>query len=203
MAGLLEKRREDREEGEIPTAGMADIAFLLLIFFLVTTTINVDTGIGMTLPPKLDPEQKPPPVKQRNLFKVLVNAQGELLIEEEPARIGQLRSRVKKHVQNYGENPELSESPDDAVISIKTDAKTPYKTYINVLDEVWMAYREIWDKMARTGQIPVTGEAVEGFGGKTYDSYQEYRNTLDPEDENKIREAFKAQISIAEPDPGS
>lgn len=200
MAGLLEKRRQDREEGEIPTAGMADIAFLLLIFFLVTTTINVDTGIGMTLPPKLDPNQKPPPVKERNLFKILVNAQGELLVEEEPANINQLRSRVKKHVLNYGENPDLSESPDDAVISIKTDAKTPYETYINVLDEVWMSYREIWEQMARTGQTP-QGDPV-GLGGKTYESYQEYRNSLDPQDKNKIREAFKAQISIAEPDTG-
>jgi biopolymer transport protein ExbD len=199
MAGLLEERREDREEAEIPTAGMADIAFLLLIFFLVTTTINVDTGIGMTLPPKLDPEQKPPPVKERNLFKILVNAQGELLIEEEPARIPQLRDRVKKHVLNYGQDPNLADSPKKAVISIKTDSQTPYETYITVLDEVWMAYREIWDRIARTGQTP-QGESV-GLG-QTYSSYQEYYNTLEPNEDNKIRDAFGAQISIAEPDTG-
>jgi biopolymer transport protein ExbD len=198
MAGLLEQRREDREGGEIPTAGMADIAFLLLIFFLVTTTINVDTGIGMTLPPKLK-DQKPPPVKDRNMFKVLVNAQGELLVEEEPASINQLRERVKKHVTNYGNEPDLSESPSDAVISIKTDAKTPYDTYIKVLDEVWMAYREIWDQIARTGQTP-GGESV-GLG-KTYSSYREYYNSLEPSDDNVIRDAFGAQISIAEPDTG-
>ena len=57
MAGLLDKRRSKREDAETPTSSMADIAFLLLIFFLVTTTINVDTGIGMTLPPKLDQER--------------------------------------------------------------------------------------------------------------------------------------------------
>jgi biopolymer transport protein ExbD len=199
MPGLLDERREDRDEAEIPTAGMADIAFLLLIFFLVTTTINVDTGIGMTLPPKLDPNQKPPPVKERNLFKILVNAQGELLVEEEPASIGQLRQRVKNHVTNYGENPDLAVSPDKAVISIKTDAQTPYDTYIEVLDEVWMAYREIWDSIARSGQTP-RGESV-GLS-QTYSSYQEYYNTLDPGDDNKIRDAFGAQISIAEPDTG-
>jgi biopolymer transport protein ExbD len=199
MAGLLDERRESREGGEIPTAGMADIAFLLLIFFLVTTTINVDTGIGMTLPPKLDQNQKPPPVKERNLFKILVNAQGELLVEEEPASIGQLRQRVKNHVTNYGNNPDLAVSPDKAVISIKTDAATPYNTYIEVLDEVWMAYREIWDSIARSGQTP-QGESV-GLE-KTYSSYQEYYNTLDPGDDNKIRDAFGAQISIAEPDTG-
>lgn len=198
MAGLLEERREDREGAEIPTAGMADIAFLLLIFFLVTTTINVDTGIGMTLPPKLQ-DQEPPPVKDRNMFKVLVNAQGELLVEEEQASIEQLRDRVKRHVTNYGEEPDLAESPSDAVISIKTDAQTPYNTYIRVLDEVWMAYREIWDQIARTGQTP-RGEPV-GLD-QTYSSYREYYNTLEPGQENVIREAFGAQISIAEPDTG-
>jgi biopolymer transport protein ExbD len=198
MAGLLEQRREDREGGEIPTAGMADIAFLLLIFFLVTTTINVDTGIGMTLPPKLQ-DQQPPPVKDRNLFKVLVNAQGELLVEEEQASIGQLRDRVKRHVTNFGDDPDLSVSPDKAVISIKTDTQTPYDTYIEVLDEVWMAYREIWDQIARTGQTP-RGESV-GLD-QTYSSYREYYNTLEPSDDNLIRDAFGAQISIAEPDTG-
>ena len=198
MPGLLDERREDRDEAEIPTAGMADIAFLLLIFFLVTTTINVDTGIGMTLPPKLDPNQQPPPVKERNLFKILVNAQGELLVEEEPANMGQLRQRVKNHVTNYGENPDLAVSPDKAVISIKTDAATPYNTYVEVLDEVWMAYREIWNQIARTGQTPQGDQVL----NQTYDSYEAYRSTLEPQEENQIREAFKAQISIAEPDTG-
>jgi len=200
MAGLLEKRRNDRDEADIPTAGMADIAFLLLIFFLLVTTINVDTGIGMTLPPKLE-DQEPPPVKDRNLFKVLVNAQGELLVEEEEARISQLRQRVKRHVLNYGEDPSLSVRPDKAVISIKTDSQTPYNTYIEVLDEVWMAYREIWDQIARTGTLP--GPEGEQVLTETYDSYQAYRSTLGPEDDNKIRDAFGAQISIAEPDTGN
>lgn len=199
MPGLLDERRSDREdEAEIPTAGMADVAFLLLIFFLLVTTINVDTGIGMTLPPVLEDEE-PPPVKDRNLFKILVNAQGELLVEEEQARIGQLRERVKRHVTNFGEDPDLSDSPDDAVISIKTDAKTPYDTYIQVLDEVWMAYREIWNGIARTGQTP-SGDQV-GLD-QTYDDYLEYYNSLEPGEDNVIRDAFGAQISIAEPDTG-
>jgi biopolymer transport protein ExbD len=201
MPGLLDKRREDREEASIPTAGMADIAFLLLIFFLVTTTINVDTGIGMTLPPKLKPEQKPPPVKERNLMNVLVNASGDVLIEEERASIAEIRDRVKKHILNYGENPDLSASPDDAVISIKTDAQTPYSTYIETLDEVWMAYREIWDQIARTNQLPGPEGGAAGLD-QTYESYREYYNQLGPEEDNKIRDVFGAQISIAEPDTG-
>ncbi len=201
MAGLLDKRREDREEASIPTAGMADIAFLLLIFFLVTTTINVDTGIGMTLPPKLKPEQKPPPVKERNLMKILVNAQGDVLVEEERARVAQIRDRVKKHVLNYGQDADLADSPDDAVISIKTDAQTPYSTYIEVLDEVWMSYREIWDQIARTNRLPGPEGGTAGLD-QTYSSYREYYNSLGPEQDNKIRDAFGAQISIAEPDTG-
>lgn len=199
MAGLLDERREDREEAEVPTAGLADIAFLLLIFFLVTTTINVDTGIGMTLPPVLE-DQEPPPVKDRNLFKILVDAKGRLLVEEEEMSIGQLRKRVKNHVTNYGDDSDLAVSPSKAVISIKTDAKTPYDTYVEVLDEVWMAYREIWNQIARTGQTP-RGEPVDL--PKTYSSYQEYYNSLEPGEDNKIRDAFGAQISIAEPDTGN
>jgi biopolymer transport protein ExbD len=201
MAGLLDKRREDREEASIPTAGMADIAFLLLIFFLVTTTINVDTGIGMTLPPKLKPNQNPPPVKERNLMNVLVNAQGNVLVEEEEATVAEIRDRVKKHVLNYGNDPSLSDSPDDAVISIKTDAQTPYSTYIEVLDEVWMAYREIWDQIAQTNTLPNPENSSAGLD-QTYSSYREYYNQLGPDEDNQIRDAFGAQISIAEPDTG-
>lgn len=201
MPGLLEKRRGNREEASIPTAGMADIAFLLLIFFLVTTTINVDTGIGMTLPPKLKPNQNPPPVKDRNLMKVLVNAQGDVLIEEEPASIPRIRQRVKDHVLNYGEDADQSVSPDDAVISIKTDAETPYDTYIRVLDEVWMAYREIWDQIAQTNTLPGPEGGSAGLD-QTYSNYMEYYNSLGPEEDNKIRDVFGAQISIAEPDTG-
>lgn len=200
MAGLLDKRRDSREGAEIPTSSMADIAFLLLIFFLVTTTINVDTGIGMTLPPKLQQDQQPPPVKERNMFKILVNAQGDVLIEDEIATLNEIRERSKKHVLNYGEDPNLSESPKDAVISIKTDSKTPYRIYIQTLDEVWMAYREIWDGIARSGKLPnPSGDRVLD---RTFPDYQAYRATLDPGDDNVIRDNFGAQISIAEPDTG-
>ncbi len=200
MAGLLDKRRQGRDDVEIPTASMADIAFLLLIFFLVTTTINVDTGIGMTLPPKLQQDQQPPPVKDRNMFKILVNSSGDVLIEEEPSSLNQVRDRVKEHILNFGEQADLSENPKSAVISIKTDAATPYRIYIRTLDEVWMAYREIWDSVARSGQLP--GPDGDQILDQTYSSYQEYRSTLDPEDDNVIRDNFGANISIAEPDTG-
>jgi hypothetical protein len=154
----------------------------------------------MTLPPKLESDVEPPPVKDRNMFRVLVNASGDVLIDDQPASLPQIRDRVKSHVLNYGQDPNLSESPNDAVISIKTGADTPYRIYIKTLDEVWMAYREIWDSVARSGRLP-NGDRIEGLQ-RTYSSYQEYRSGLDPGDTNVIRENFKANISIAEPDTG-
>lgn len=178
---------------------MADIAFLLLIFFLVTTTINVDTGIGMTLPPKLEEEQEPPPVIERNLLNVLVNSSGEVLIDDSMSSVNQIREEVKTHVLNYGEEPDYSESPSDAVISLKTDAQTPYRIYIEVLDEIQMAYREIYDGIAQSGNLP-SGETVLD---ENYESYEKYRESLEPEEEDQVRENFPRNISIAEPDAGS
>ena len=177
---------------------MADIAFLLLIFFLVTTTINVDTGIGMTLPPKLDQEE-PPPVQERNLLRVLVNASGEVLIDDSMSSVNQIREEVKTHVLNYGENPDYSDSPSDAVISLKTDTQTPYRVYIDVLDEVQMAYREIYNSIARSGSLPSGDSVLEG----SYESYEAYREGLEPEDDDLVRESFPRNISIAEPDSGN
>lgn len=198
MAGLLDKKRE-REGAEIPMASLADIAFLLLIFFLVATTINVDTGIGMTLPPKLEDEE-PPPVIERNMLTVLVNAQGEVLLEDEPSSVDLIREEVRRHVTNYGQEPDYSENPDKAVVSLKTDQETPYEIYVDVLDETWMAYREIWDGVVRNNQLP-NGDPA-GLD-QTYESYEAYRANLPPEeDENPVRDLIPAQISIAEPDIG-
>lgn len=185
MAGLLRKRV--RAAAEIPSSSLADIAFLLLIFFLVTTTIDVDTGIGMTLPPPLEEDQEPPPVRERNMLAINVNERGQVLIEDQPSNIGRIREMVKTHVTNFGEDPNFSESPEQAIVSIKTSRQTPYEVYINTLDEVWMAYYEIWDAEARQMGFP---------------NYRTYRDQLDGAD-NEIRDRFKPGISIAEPDPGS
>lgn len=187
MAGLLKKNKE-RKEAEIPTSSMADIAFLLLIFFLVTTTIDVDTGIGMTLPPPLEEDVEPPPVRERNLLKILVNAQGQVLLEEKPSSIRQIRAEVVKHVTNRGQLENYSVDPESAIVSFKTDRQTPYEIYINVLDEVRLAYEDVWDIEARQ------------LGFQSYDAYSE---SLGPNEENVVRERIPLGISIAEPDPGT
>ena len=179
-------KKKPRVEGEIPTASMADIAFLLLIFFLVTTTIDVDTGIGMVLPPKLEEDVIPPPIRERNVWKILVNERGDVLVEDQPSAVQLIRQEVMTHVLNEGVNPLYAESAGKALISIKTSRATPYSAYVNVLDEVWMAYFEMWDSEAR------------GLG---YPDYKSYVSAITESGaENVIRDKIKAAISIAEPD---
>ncbi len=180
------KKKRPREGAEIPSSSLADIAFLLLVFFLVVTTIDVDTGIGLVLPPPPDPEQPPPEVRERNMLTILMNAQGAILINEERASVQDVQDRVFRHVTNNGENPNLSESPQQAVVSIKTDRQTEYERFVEMLDEVIGAYRSIWSTEARQ------------LG---YRDYLQYR-TVEGEP-NPIRRQFPMNISLAEPDPGS
>nr|BCX01780.1 MAG: biopolymer transporter ExbD [Bacteroidota bacterium] len=186
---LAERRK--RTEPEIPSASLADIAFLLLIFFLVATTIDVDSGIGMVLPPKLEENQQPPPIKERNMLKILVNDQGQVLVEDRPiVSLRQIRDEVKKHILNNGQDPNYAESPDKAIISVKTARNTPYRVYIDVLDEIKLAYREVRDMVAR-----------QRFGM----DYLTYRNRFAKDDPEKdeIRKLIPQKISLAEPDPGT
>ena len=179
-------KKKGRREAEIPTSSMADIAFLLLIFFLVTTTIDVDTGIGMVLPPKLEDDVEPPPIKERNVLKILVNEQGLVLVEDQPSAVQLIRQEVVTHVMNEGADPRYAEAATKALVSIKTARETPYDAYVSVLDEVWMAYYEMWDSEARRLGYP---------------DYQAYLAVIDTNDaENEIKDRIKAAISIAEPD---
>jgi|SRR5690625_144947 len=179
---LLKKRQ--REDAEIPGSSLADIAFLLLIFFLVVTTIDVDTGIGLVLPPIPD-DVEPPPIRERNMLRILVNAQGMVLLNDEPVSIAEVQQRVEEFVENPANNPDLSESPDDAIVSIKTDRQTPYNVYIDMLDEVMGAYENL------------RNQASMNQYGVPYNSLEE--NSVQQE---TIRELFPKRISIAEPDEG-
>lgn len=180
---MLDKQQR-REEPEINGSSLADIAFLLLIFFLVVTTIDVDAGIGLVLPPIPD-DTPPPPVRERNLLNILVNAQGMVLLDEQPAAITEVRQRVKDFVDNPNNDPELSESPDDAIVSIKTDRRTPYNVYIDMLDEVMGAYAELRN-VASQQRFGVPFSALE-------------QNSVQ---RDEIQEMYPKRISIAEPDEG-
>lgn len=144
---LIKKKK--REGAEINGSSMADIAFLLLIFFLVTTTINVDTGIGMVLPPPLDPEVDPPPIRERNQMNILVNAGGLILMDEQPVSINDVREKLMEFIDNPNNDETLSTSPQAAIVSLKTQKETPYRIYIDMLDEVMGAYEELRDAASR------------------------------------------------------
>lgn len=139
-------RSKDRLKNEINASSMADIAFLLLIFFLVTTTIAEDKGILVKLPPWSDVEPDPTKMKTRNVYSVLVNAQNELLVRGQRTDIRELRRNTKEFIANPMKREDLSESPKKAIISLKNDRGTNYRTYLEVYNELQAAYNELWDE---------------------------------------------------------
>lgn len=136
----------DRMKNEINAGSMADIAFLLLIFFLVTTTIDVDKGITVKLPPWSDEPPEIQQLKSRNVFSVLANAQDQLLVRGELTDIGDLRERAKEFIANPLRREDLSTDPKNAIISLKNDRGTSYKQYLSVYNELKAAYDELWDE---------------------------------------------------------
>nr|WKN38027.1 biopolymer transporter ExbD [Tunicatimonas sp. TK19036] len=180
--------RKKRNAGEVNAGSMADIAFLLLIFFLVTTTIASDKGLAIQLPPKPDPNDPPPEVKfnERNLFKVLVNSQDRMLVEGEPMDdASQLREMVQTFVNNNGRDPQSSDNPQDAVVSFKTDRGTSYNRYIEVLDELQGAYYDLYAQ--RLGLTVKQIREINDQEPSVQDRYDE------------LKKEIPMNISIAEP----
>ncbi len=142
-------KSKHRMVNEINASSMADIAFLLLIFFLVTTTIVEDKGITVKLPPWSEEDPETQKLKSRNVFAVLVNAQNQLLVRGEPADIKELKDRAKEFIANPYQREDLAEKPTRAIISLKNDRGTNYKTYLEVYNELKAAYNELWDELSR------------------------------------------------------
>ncbi|MCF8230260.1 MAG: biopolymer transporter ExbD [Bacteroidales bacterium] len=183
-----------RKVPEVNAGSMADIAFLLLIFFLVTTTMDVDTGIIRVLPPPLDKNVDPPKVKDRNIMKILVNSRDRLLINGEPGNINNLKEKVKDFMDIHPDNPNypeikmeqiemIGEVPTTkGIISLKNDRGTSYKMYINVQDELAAAFRELRDNLS-----------LEKFGRK-------YDDLVLEEQKEAIEKAIPIRVSEAEPE---
>jgi biopolymer transport protein ExbD len=129
---MAKKNSRDRMSNEINAGSMADIAFLLLIFFLVTTTIVEDKGITVKLPPWSEEDPDITKLKSRNVFAVLVNAQNDLLVRGEPMDITMLREKTKEFIVNPTKREDLSERPTKAIITLKNDRGTNYETYVSV-----------------------------------------------------------------------
>lgn len=181
-----------REAPEINAGSMADIAFLLLIFFLVTTTMDIDTGITRKLPP-MPPEEeseKPPPIKQKNIFTVLINANDQLLVEGKQMEPENIRESAIEFIDNNGDksceycqgenDPKSSDNPYKAVISLQNDRGTSYETYILVQNELVAAYNDLRKKYSRR------------YFGKEYDDISDER-------QKEIKKLYPMKISEAEP----
>ena len=138
-----------RSTPEIPSASMADIAFLLLTFFLMTTTVASDKGLMIPLPPILPPDIKIE-IPERNIFKIQVNSFDKLLVEGEPwtATNRELTENIKTFILNNGQDKESSDNPIKAIVSLKTDRGTTHKAFIDVLDAAQAAYHEIYAERA-------------------------------------------------------
>ena len=184
-----------RKTPEIPSASLADIAFMLLIFFLVTTTMDVDSGLERRLPQWVDPEQMQDDdqqIKERNVFVVLVNRNNDLLVEGEYTDIDDLRERTKEFMANPMDDENLPEKePKEipyfgevmvtkGVISLRNDLDTKYGTYIAVQNELVAAINELREELAQ-----------QKFSKSYYD--------LDAEQQDAVREVFPSRISEAEP----
>ncbi len=144
---------------EVNAGSMADIAFLLLIFFLVTTTIETDAGLDRMLPPAEPPEDIDVVIKQKNIFTVNINKNGQLLVEEEIMDIKNLRAAAIAFLDNGGDgscnyckgrkDATSSDNPEKAIISLKNDRETKYSTYITVQNELVGAYNDLRNREAQ------------------------------------------------------
>ncbi|MBP6398557.1 MAG: biopolymer transporter ExbD [Saprospiraceae bacterium] len=145
---MLKKKKNHRMRNEINAGSMADIAFLLLIFFLVTTQISEDKGLLVKLPPW---STEPPPdfkANSRNLYSVLVNAQNQLLVRGQPMDIEKLRENTKLFISNPRQESDKATNPADAIVSLKNDRGTKYSTYLRVYNELQAAYTELRNETA-------------------------------------------------------
>lgn len=183
-----------RKTPEINSSSMADIAFLLLIFFLVSTTMDVDTGIYKKLPPipeetTNEPEVK---VKKRNVLAILVNRNDELLVNGELLDISQLREKTKEFILNPNNSEDLPEKQvktipyfgdvnvSKGLVSLQNDRGTSYEMYIRVQDELAIAARELKDEKAMSKW------------GKVY-------SELNDEQQDAVKKYVPMAISEAEP----
>lgn len=179
---------------EINAGSMADIAFLLLIFFLVTTTMDIDTGITRKLPPPVENPDEDMDIKERNVFKVLVNSSNRLLVEGEAGDIRTLKDKTKEFIMNPANRVDLPEKKMEVIpflgevmvskgiVSLKNDRGTSYAMYIHVQDELTNAFKELRDDAS-----------IKYFGVK-------FKNLVDEEKRKAIRKAIPMAISEAEPE---
>ncbi|MCL6274809.1 biopolymer transporter ExbD [Muricauda sp. 2012CJ35-5] len=174
---------------EVNAGSMADIAFLLLIFFLVTTTIETDAGLDRMLPP-MEPPEEDVVIRQKNIFTVNINKNGQLLVEDELMPLNNLRDAAIAFLENGADgscdycqgskDPASSDNPSKAIISLKNDRETKYSTYITVQNELVGAYNDLRNRASQ--RI---------FGTDFTEMESEY---LNPETASAVRDELKDKV---------
>lgn len=205
-----------RENPEINAGSMADIAFLLLIFFLVTTTMNVDSGVSKKLSEKPPADYVPPVIKEKNIFEVNLNFRNELQVEGERMEISALKDAAMAFIDNGGGDGKVengvetgpcnyckgersessSDHPNKAIISVQSDRGTEYGTYLKVQNELLRAYTELRNRLSQERY------------GMSFDKLEEaYKDDRNNEDLKKkvedIKTSYPQIISDAEPTSSS
>jgi len=179
----------------IPNSSLADIAFMVLIFFLMVSTMDTDSGLERRLPPMPPPDQEEddtPPIKERNVFVVLVNAQNQLLVEGELMSVDNLREKAKEFMANPNDEDNLPEKTvkeipffgpvpiTKGIISLQNHVGTQYGTYIAVQNELVGAINELRNELAQ-----------QKFGKPFV--------RLNSDQQDAIKDIFPYKISEAEP----
>ncbi len=180
-----------RKAPGINTGSMADISFLLLTFFLLTSSINTEQGIPRRLPPHAT-EKKIEQINERNVLNVVVNFKNEISVNSQIVFINQLKDKAKDFIENPYNDPNLSAKEtksidfigdypvSQGVISLKNDQSTSYDVYIQVQNELEKAVNELRDKVSLQ------------FFGKKYE-------LLDTASQSAVKKAVPMQISEAKP----
>lgn len=140
-------KAKERFSNTLNAGSMADIAFLLLIFFLVTTTISQEQGLLVRLP-SWKPDVPVTKIQPRNVLKVFINADNQLLVRAQVMDLDQLKQKVIEFINNPNRDPSLAISPNKALISLQNDRGTSYETFIEVYDNIKAAYTELRNESA-------------------------------------------------------
>ena len=181
---------------QINASSMADISFLLLIFFLVTTSMDVNQGLARRLPAPIPPDQKveDKDINKRNLLVVKINSANQLMVQGQLMDVKHLREKAKEFIKNENDNdylPKLFEEDfgapigvvrytKDHVISVQNDVDTQYQAYLDVQNELVAAYNELRE------------ECAQKYFHKSY-------NELDEDQQKQVQKVYSQKISEAEP----
>jgi len=175
------QQRSETRKTEINASSMADIAFLLLIFFLVTTTIDSDKGLTVRLPVMPDGPAIEADVNKRNVLNILVNSKDALMLNNQPIEQSELRALATTFITNPLQESNKPLSPQKAIISLKNNEGTTYQMYLTVHNEIKAVYNQLWN-----------GAAQKQYG-QNYDR-------LNNKQRAEVKALYPYRISEAEPD---